>query len=163
MSNMPKSTQFQQILFQGKEKLGNSKVYKVHQLAEEEKVVGLLDSMALHNIGGSLGTGNYKAGYKVTLFVENIEVSLELDTGCALTLCPIDFYEKHFNKLKLKSCNVKLLTYSGSKVNNIGQLQVNVSYESQSYNIVPLVVVNIDKMGQPMLFGRNRLENIVLD
>lgn len=56
-----------------------------------------------------------------------------------------------------------MLTYSGSEVNVIGQLQVNVSYESQSYNIVPLVVVNIDKMGQPMLFGRNWLENIVLD
>lgn len=75
-------------------------MYKVHQLAKEEKVVGLADSMAIfYKIGGSLGTGNYKAGYKVKLFVENIEVSLELDTRCVLTLCPIDFYEKHFNKL----------------------------------------------------------------
>lgn len=75
--------------------------------------------MALYNIGGSLGIGNYKAGNKVKLFVENIEVSLELETGCALTLYPIDFYDKHFNKFKLKPCNYKLLTYSGSEVNVI--------------------------------------------
>lgn len=39
-------------------------------------------------------------------------------------------------------------------------LEVNVSYESQSFNSLTLVVVNIDKIGQPM---RNCLENIVLD
>lgn len=89
-------------------------MYKVHQLAKEEQFVGLVYSMAHNNIGGSLGVGNYKAGYKVKLFVENIEVSLELDTGCALTLCPINVYEKHFIKLKLKPCIVELLTYSGS-------------------------------------------------
>lgn len=66
-------------------------MYKVRQLAEEEKVVGLVDSMALYNIGGSLGTGNYKADYQVKLVDENIEVSLELDTGCALTVCPLTF------------------------------------------------------------------------
>lgn len=70
--------------------------------------------MALYNIDSSLGTSNCKAGYKVKSFVENTKVSLELETGCALTLCPIDFYEKHFNKLNLKPCNVKFLTYSGS-------------------------------------------------
>lgn len=39
-------------------------------------------------------------------------------------------------------------------------LEVNVSYESQSYNSLPLAVVNTDNMEQPM---GNWLENIVLD
>lgn len=93
---MPKSRPTQQILLQEKEKLRKKLCQQfqgvqgtVHQLAEEENVLGLVDSMALYNIGVSLGTGNYRAGYKVKLFVENIEVSLELDTGCALTLCPL--------------------------------------------------------------------------
>lgn len=137
--------------------------YKVHQLTEEDSLSSEVESMALYNIG--LGLGDYKSGYKVRLAVENRQVTLELDTGCALTLCPIDFYEKYFYRpnLKLKPCNVKLLTYSGSEVRVIGQLQVNVTYGDQSYNKLPLVVVDIEKTGQPMLLGRNWLEIIVLD
>lgn len=70
MSFVPKSRPSQQILFQEKENLRKKLCWRfqgvqgtVHQLPEEEKVVGLVDSMALYNI--SLGTGNYKAGYKV--------------------------------------------------------------------------------------------------
>lgn len=63
----------------------------------------------------------------------------------------------------MKPCNVKLLTYSGSEVKVLGQLLVNVTYENQSYNNLPLVIVDINKTGQPMLLSRNWLENIVLD
>lgn len=41
---------------------------------------------------------------------------------------------KSIKKIQLKPCSVKFLTYSGSEVNVIGQLQVNVNYEGQSYS-----------------------------
>lgn len=58
----------------------------------------------------------------------------------------------------MKSCYVKFLTFSGSEVNFIGHLQVNVTYGGQSYSNF----VNIDKMGQPVLLGRNWHKKIVL-
>lgn len=64
-----------------------SKTYNVHQVVEET-VASQMNGFLLYNIG----LGYYKAGYNVKLAVEDIGVTLELDTGCALTLCPKDFY-----------------------------------------------------------------------
>lgn len=65
----------------GKSFPNKSKTYIVHQVVEET-VASQMIGFSLNNIG----LGYYNAGYKVKLAVEDIEVTLELDTGFALTL-----------------------------------------------------------------------------
>ncbi|XP_054274530.1 uncharacterized protein K02A2.6-like isoform X2 [Macrosteles quadrilineatus] len=110
-----------------------------------------------------VGLGDGKAGYEVGLLIENHNVTMELDTGSALTVCPFESYRKYFSHLALKPCYVKLLTYSGNEVSVLGQILVRVKAANQIYQNLPLVIVELGQTGQPMLLGRNWLEHVTLD
>ncbi|CAB4016540.1 Hypothetical predicted protein, partial [Paramuricea clavata] len=101
----------------------------------------------------------YKSEISVPLKIENQECSLQLDTGCALSLAPQTFYEQFCSHIPLKPTAVRLSTYTGEKVQPLGQINVNVTYAGTQHSL-PLLVV---PQGSGVLFGRNWLRCIKLD
>ena len=95
----------------------------------------------------------------VPLQVENEQCCMQLDTGCALSLAPKAFYDKFCSHIPLTSTAVKLSTYTGEKIEPLGQVNVTVNYAGNDYSL-PLLVV---PQGSGALFGRNWLRHIKLD
>ena len=92
----------------------------------------------------------YKSEISVPLKIENQECSLQLDTGCALSLAPQTFYEQFCSHIPLKPTAVRLSTYTGEKIQPLGQINVNVTYAGTHHSL-PLLVV---PQGSGVLFGR---------
>ena len=101
----------------------------------------------------------YKSEISVPLKIENQECSLQLDTGCALSLAPQTFYEQFCSHIPLKPTAVRLSIYTGEKIQPLGQINVNVTYAGTQHSL-PLLVV---PQGSGVLFGRNWLRCIKLD
>ena len=85
-------------------------------------------------------------------------VDMLVDTGAVVLIVPERIYRKYLPQAPLRKAR-DLRSYSGDKLNLIGELTVTVQYGAQEYNF-PLVIVKGDK---PSLFGRNWLEKIKLD
>ena len=84
---------------------------------------------------------------------------MQLDTGCALSLAPMTFYEKFCSHIPLTPTAVKLSTYTGEKIQPLGKINVTVTYAGTEYSL-PLLVV---PQGCGALCGRNWLRHIKLD
>ena len=95
----------------------------------------------------------------VPLQIENEECCMQLDTGCALSLATVTFYEKFCSHIPLTPTAVKLSTYTGEKIQPLGKINVTVTYAGTEYSL-PLLVV---PQGSGALFGRNWLRHIKLD
>ena len=86
-------------------------------------------------------------------------VSMELDTGAAISVINELTYKTVLAQLPLQKSNVKLHTYSGEQLCVLGELQVTVQYNEQTASL-PLIVL---QGSGPNLFGRNWLEQIKLN
>ena len=95
----------------------------------------------------------------VPLQIENEECCMKLDTGCALSLASMAFYEKFCSHIPLTPTAVKLSTYTAEKIQPLGKINVAVTYFGAEYSL-PLLVVP-QGCGAP--FGRNWLRHIKLD
>lgn len=104
-------------------------------------------------------TSRVSQGYKVPISLDGNGVSMELDTGAAVSVISETLYQKHLSHLKLQPSSLNLRTYSGEKVSLLGEIRVPVKYGSQEETL-PLQIAKGDK---PSLFGRNWLEKIRLD
>ena len=86
-------------------------------------------------------------------------ISMELDTGAAVSLISEETYKKSFPDVSLQELTVKLKSYSGEDIPVIGQMEVLVKYNHQEGNL-PLLVV---KGNGRSLFGRNWLSCITIN
>ena len=84
---------------------------------------------------------------------------MTLNTGASVTIVSTATWHKQLPDLKLQSSNMLLKTYTGEPLKLQGEAQVTVCYKDQKFKL-PLIVVKGDG---PPLFGRNWLQNIVLD
>jgi transposase InsO family protein len=93
----------------------------------------------------------------VKLKVENITMEFEVDTGSPVTVVSFADYEKYFKNLKIYKTISKFLTVTGSKIKEVGQIEVKVRKddESEVYEL-NMVIINTDKQLYPLL-GRNWL------
>ena len=91
--------------------------------------------------------------------VNGITLNMEVDTGASVSIISENTYKKCFQNCKLAKTNVKLKTYTGEKIEVLGQIQVTVKYQDQVCEL-PLIVVKGN--GFP-LFGRNWLKEIRLN
>ncbi|XP_054267315.1 uncharacterized protein K02A2.6-like [Macrosteles quadrilineatus] len=87
-----------------------------------------------------------------------------IDTGAVVTVMPDSvFYKKFQDNLPiLESSGIKLKTYTGEKINVVGEFKVNVTTEQGDLQL-PVVVVKNTGPQQPTLMGRNWIEKIKLD
>ncbi len=95
----------------------------------------------------------------VDIEVEGKSVSLELDTGAAVSLVSEATYRKLWPEKQLQESSTRLTTYSGESLTVCGEFLADVRYGSQRAQL-PLFV--LEGTG-PNLFGRNWLETIRLD
>ena len=91
--------------------------------------------------------------------INNKCVTMELDTGAAVTIMSQKSYHSLFPGLQLDNSSVRLKSYSGQTIPVVGQVDVAVKYDQQEKTL-PLLVVQGDSH---TLFGRNRLFEIRLN
>ena len=96
----------------------------------------------------------------VQVQVNGQQLSMELDTGAAVSIISQDTKQSLFPDLPLQPCHINLRTYTGEAIQVAGEIKVDVQYGQQTLEQLSLVVV---KGGGPLLFGRNWLEHIQLD
>ena len=135
-------------------KKGNTQNNRVEQRLDSDAVFLEEDLFTVFDVN-SLFTSEIS----VPLQIENEECCMQLDTGCALSLAPMAFYEKFCSHIPLTPTAVKLSTYTGEKIQPLGKINVTVTYAGTEYSL-PLLVV---PQGCGALFGRNWLRHIKLD
>ena len=91
--------------------------------------------------------------------IDNQEITMEIDTGAAVSIISSSEYKNCLSHVKLLPCETRLKTYTGGLVETLGEITVQVTYGDQSKEL-PLVVVE----GQgPSLLGRNWLNALKLN
>ena len=106
---------------------------------------------------------NVKAKAKpilVELEVNGKPLSMEVDTGAAVSIIFRKEQRRLFPEAPLRASQVRLRTYTGETMSVLGEMIVSVKYEDQLSKSLMLIVVNGDG---PTLFGRNWLEHIRLN
>ena len=97
--------------------------------------------------------------YRVPIMIDNQEMTMEIDTGAAVSIISSSEYSKCLSHVKLLPCETRLKTCTGGTVDTLGEITVQVTYGDQSKEL-PLVVV--DGQG-PSLLGRNWLNALKLN
>ena len=110
------------------------------------------------DLNGVVTAKSTKAGYLVIVTIGGHDVTMQLDTGAAVSIIPEATYKSHLSKYTLTETK-PLKSYSRDKLELLGQIRVPVKYESQTVTL-PLVVAKGNKV--PLL-GRNWLEHIKLN
>ena len=96
---------------------------------------------------------------KVQLAIEQRSLSMEVDTGAAVSIMSLEQQKTDLPNVVLKPSSIRLKTYTGERVQVIGEATVEVCYNQQKESL-PLIVV---AGGGPALLGRNWLRCIYLD
>ena len=107
----------------------------------------------------NITTARKATPWNVTVDIEGVTVSMQVDTGASLSLMSETTFREHWPQRSLSSTQVRLCSYSGEVIPVLGSVDVNVTYKSQSVT-VPLIVV---KGSGLTLMGRNWLQLIKLD
>lgn len=103
-----------------------------------------------------------KKGYIVTMTIEGKSVPMQVDTGAAVTVVPEEVYRSTFPHVKCEPTAVVLKTYTGEKINVLGECQVKVQYDEQQA-VLPAVIVHDAERKLPVLLGRTWLEKFQLN
>ena len=92
---------------------------------------------------------------KVDLLINDTKLSMELDTGAAITIISERVWKQQFPQHKLQASKVLLKTYTGEPMPVRGEIPVRVRYQDQEHSLT-LTVVRGDA---PLLLGREWLES----
>ena len=99
---------------------------------------------------------------QVKLFIDGVEVIVEVDTGATLSIMSQGTYErlwKKDNAPRMNPSNARLRTYTGEVIKVLGELELEVVIDDQR-ELLNLIVVEGDG---PSLMGRDWLKKIKLD
>ena len=150
------------VLKPSKSNQGSGGRRKVHVLSHEQVLHPSISEQPPSEDGAlSLFTVHSEARkpIKVTLQVNGHPLTMELDTGAAVSIAPSTIYNKLFPKLPLKPSTVRLSSYTGDPITVAGELKVTVSYDKQCKQLTLYVVEG----GGPCLLGRDWLQQIRLN
>lgn len=103
--------------------------------------------------------GNFNSREMMNLVIENQEVSMEIDSGAVVSVCPEILFRKHFAHKKVYPARLPLRGVNGTELNLIGQIVVGIKINGMSHKL-PLVILESHSNGT-MLMGRNWLDKIV--
>lgn len=78
--------------------------------------------------------------YKVSLEINKIPITMELDTGASVSLVSEATWADKLNRPQLQPCTLSLQSYPYRSLKVLGQLQVEVSVHGKEANL-PLIVV----------------------
>ena len=74
--------------------------------------------------------------HNVQVMVDDCLISMEVDTGAALSLVSESTFRKLWPGKRLLTSRVRLCSYSGELIDVVGKLVVGVSYRSQIVNLL---------------------------
>ena len=98
----------------------------------------------------------------ITIWIEpklnGKKIRMELDTGSAVSVMPLDMFQKYLCDVELKPTNTILKTYTRESVKPMGQAQIHVKLQKQKK--IQLFVV---QEGKNALLGRSWLKNLKLN
>ena len=122
------------------------------------------NSQPVHNVTDNSSDSEYQLfvvhtlngdPLKTTLLVEGHQLTMEIDTGAAVSLVSEETVNSSFMKnLPLHPTDVRLPTYTGEAVQVLGKVMVKVVKDNASVTL-PLLVV---KGGGTTLLGRDLLQ-----
>lgn len=98
-------------------------------------------------------------GITINVKLDNEDISMQLDTGAAVSLVYEVLYQRNFPHLPIEETNIKLKAYSGENIPLLGYVLAPVEYADQKARLT-LVIVKGDR---PAQMGRNWLESFKLD
>ena len=107
----------------------------------------------------SLGEESSRKPFIVQLKIDDVSLSMELDTGASLSIMSKNTFRKHWPSRPLESTTRKLTTYTGETIDVLGTAQVQVTHGENSAEL-ELMIVDMDG---PSLLGRNWLNKLTLD
>ena len=113
--------------------------------------------LALHAL--TIGKPSVKP-IRVDLEVSGKKLTLDVDTGAAVSILSEKVFQQLFSRVELKPSSLLLKTYTGECIQILGTLAVKVCYLSEGPFDLDLVVVSGDG---PCLVGREWLQVICLD
>lgn len=92
--------------------------------------------------------------------VNGAKIQFELDTGSKLSTINLDCYRKYFNKVKLLHDDIQLRSYTGSIIQPVGYIFVDVVLAKYSARNLKLFII---ENGGPPLLGRSWLRELKID
>ena len=95
----------------------------------------------------------------VKLQVNHRKLTMEVDTGAAVSIISEETQKKLFPDARLIRAPVKLRTYTGEPMPVVGEMSVEVKYGSQTSRLTLIVVEGTG----PSLFGHDWLQHLRLD
>ena len=122
--------------------------------ADEPESTGDEECLPLFTVGG--GT---TPPIKVPLIINDASITMELDTGAAVTIISEKDFKQFFENTPLSKSELLLKTYSGDRLTVLGTINAVVLYEQQTQEL-PLTVVAGDG---PSLLGRDWLQHLTLN
>lgn len=91
--------------------------------------------------------------------IESINLSMEVDTGSAVSLISNDLYKKYFSHIPILFSDIKLSSFTGNNIKVIGYIKVNVIYNNnKAYLELFIVPSNV-----PTLVGRTWLSRLKIN
>lgn len=88
---------------------------------------------------------------KLSILANNINVTMELDSGSGSSVISEDLYLKMFSKCNLQPSDLKMCLYNGHRITPLGYFVCKVTYSNQCHDINFYVIKN----GGPGLLGRD--------
>ena len=133
------------------------KSWKTNVVNKDLRVANTDGELAMHAL--TIGKPSVKP-IRVDLEVSDRKLTLDVDTGAAVSILSEKIFQQSFSGVKLKPSSILLKTYTGERMKVLGTLGVKVCYLSQGPFDLELVVVSGDG---PCLMGRDWLRVIHLD
>ena len=127
----------------------------VQQVFEERETTSDTEEYSLH----ALDSAGSRQPFVVNLHLDDVPLSMELDTGASLSIMAEATFRRHWPDRQLQSTTRQLRTYTGEKIKVLGTAQVHVRHGANSADL-PLMVVEMDG---PSLLGRNWMNSLRLD
>lgn len=93
---------------------------------------------------------------RITLNVQKVDLTMEIDTGSPLSCINYKTYLKYFNKIPLLEANLSINYYNLSQDNALGRLEVNVRHKNKN----KLLDLYVFKVGATSLLGRQWLAEL---
>ena len=112
------------------------------------------DIVHVHSVSESV-----PESFKISVEVNGIPITMELDTGAAVSLVSEATWSEQLHRPKLEPCTLKLQSYPDQSLEILGSCSVQVHVNGTAETL-PLVVVAGKGLS---LFGRNWLQAIKLD
>ena len=104
-------------------------------------------------------SSNYVAPVNLNAFINNIQVTFEVDTGAGMSCLPFNVYQQFFPEVELGPSNIIIKVYHGPVVTPKGQINVDFTVNKTTKRCTFLIVEGATKC----LIGRDIWKQFSVD